>query len=130
MRHPVTATTAVRRYLDAWRAGDLTTVLDSYHPDLALTWPGSHPLAGDHVGLDAALTALAELQARTRRELVAAGPLARQPDGHVVVDVVERWSCPHPVDVSRSLRFRVVDGRIAACTVVEGDPGLVDRILG
>lgn len=130
MADPETATAVVRRYLDAWQAGDLTTVLDSYHPDLAVTWPGTHALAGEHAGLDAALTALAELQSRTRRELVATGPAVERPDGDVVVDVTERWSCPHPIDVSRSLTFRVLDGRIRGCAVVEGDPALVDRLLG
>lgn len=130
MADPETATAIVRRYLDAWQAGDLTTVLDAYHPDLALTWPGTHSLAGEHAGLDAALAALAELQTRTSREVVSVGPLSEGADGGVVVDVVERWSCPHPVDVSRSLTFRVLDGRIAACTVVEADPVLVDRTLG
>ncbi len=119
----------VRRYLDAWQSGDITTVLDSYHPDLTLHWPGTHPLAGDHVGLDAALTALAELQSRTSRAVVSVGPLEERADGSVVVDVVERWRCPDPIDVSRSLAFRVHDGTIAGCTVEEADAALVDRLL-
>jgi ketosteroid isomerase-like protein len=123
------ATDVVSRYLHAWRTGDLTTVLDSYHPELVLEWPGSHPLAGRHVGLAPALDALAALQARTVRVVVSIGSVIQQPGEWVAVDITERWSCPDPVAVSRSLWLRVADGRIVECVVEETDQELVDRLL-
>ena len=57
----------VRAYTDAWLAGDLAAVVDLYHDDLVLHYGGAHSLTGDHVGKDAALTALLTVQARTER---------------------------------------------------------------
>lgn len=116
----------VEAYLDAWGRGDIARVLGAYHPELTLVWPGDHPLAGEHAGLDAALTALAALQERTGRQLdrvVFVSPEA----GHVAAHVVERWACG---EVPRTLRFTTRDGQIAGCTVVEHDAALVARALG
>ncbi len=124
------ARSVVSRYLAAWHAGDLTAVLASYHPELVLEWPGSHTLAGRHAGLDHALGALAELQSRTGRVVTSIGPVERSDDGRIAVEVIERWSCPEPVEVSRLLTFDVADGRIVSCTVVEADQPLIDRLIG
>jgi ketosteroid isomerase-like protein len=113
---------AVERYLDAWGRGDLAGVLGSYHPDLTLVWPGSHPFAGEHAGLDAALTALAALQERTERRLDRVVSVTARAD-HVAAEIVERWTCG---EVARTLRFRTCDGRIRSCTVVEHDAASVD----
>ncbi len=117
--------TAVRRYLDAWGRGDLAGVLGSYHPELTLVWPGTHPLAGEHTGLDASLQALAALQERTGRRLGRVVSVTTQPD-HVAVEVVEQWSCG---EIGRTLRFTTCDGLIASCTVVEHDQRRVDAEL-
>ena len=50
----------VRRYAEAWRANDITAVFDLYHDDFVLHYFGRSPLAGDHVGKDAAISVLVE----------------------------------------------------------------------
>ena len=45
----------VRRYAAAWMANDIATVLGMYHDDFVLHYYGQSPLAGDHVGRDAAI---------------------------------------------------------------------------
>jgi ketosteroid isomerase-like protein len=116
---------AVERYLDAWGRGDLAAILGCYDAGLTLVWPGTHPLAGIHVGLDAALTALAALQERTGRALdrvAAVTPTASTVD----VEVAERWSIGV---VRRTLRFTTREGRIASCEVVEHDDAVVHALL-
>jgi ketosteroid isomerase-like protein len=115
----------VARYLDAWRDGDLVAVLGSYHPELTLVWPGSHDLAGEHVGLDASLHALAALQERTGRRLLRVVSIAPA-DGEVGVEVVEQWACG---EVRRTLGFTTRDGQIAGCTVVEHEPDRVHAAI-
>ena len=117
---------AVERYLDAWQRSDLVEILGAYDPALTLVWPGTHPLAGRHAGLEAALTALEALQARTRRSLARVVSVTSTA-GTVDVDVVERWSVG---EVHRTLRFTTNAGRIASCEVVEHDPARVHAAIG
>lgn len=115
----------VERYLDAWRDGDLVAVLGSYHPELTLVWPGSHDLAGEHVGLDASLHALAALQERSGRRLLRVESIEVGHD-EVGVEAVEQWTCGA---VRRTLRFTTRDGQIASCTVVEHEPDRVHAAI-
>ena len=61
----------VRRYAEAWKANDIATVLAMYHDDFVLHYFGESPLAGDHVGRDAAIATLMEATTRSRRQLDA-----------------------------------------------------------
>jgi len=123
-------TATLHRYLTAWGDGDVMTVLGSYHERLELRWPGSHRLSGTHSGRDAAVTALAELQAATGRVLAEVRSITPA-DGFADVEVVERWTVDgSTIDLPRLLRFGVRDGLIAWCSVTEHQPELVDRILG
>ena len=70
---------------------DLTTVVDLYHDDLVLHYGGSHSLTGDHVGKDAALTALLTVQARTDRVPIAVLDVMASAD-HATAWVRERWT--------------------------------------
>ena len=120
----------LHRYLTAWGDGDVMTVLGSYHERLELRWPGSHRLSGTHSGRDAAVTALAELQAATGRVLAEVRSITPA-DGFADVEVIERWTVDGAtVDLRRRLRFVVADDRIARCEVFELEPDLVDRVLG
>ena len=120
----------LHRYLTAWGDGDVMTVLGSYHERLELRWPGSHRLSGTHSGRDAAVTALAELQAATGRVLAEVRSITPA-DGFADVEVVERWTVDEAtVDVERRLQFGVRDDLIAWCEVFELEPELVDRVLG
>ncbi len=121
----------VETYLTAWQQTDLAGVLGAYHRDLLLHWPGDHDLAGEHRGLDAALTALAHLQSRTGRTLHEVRDVTV--DGaDVIARVVEHWQVPDdpaPFPVERRLVFTVADGSIAVCTVIEHDQAAVDAFL-
>jgi ketosteroid isomerase-like protein len=59
----------VRRYAEAWRANDIAAVFDLYHDDFVLHYFGDSPLAGDHVGKDAAISVLVEATQRSGRQL-------------------------------------------------------------
>lgn len=117
----------VRRYCDAWLAGDTGAVVAMYHPDLTLTWPGTHPLAGDYVGLDASLTALIALQDITGRRPIAVVDILVGSHSVMAV-VVERWNDGNAsLECTRVLDYTVADGRLRSCRVYEQDQVSVDR---
>lgn len=123
----VQASDVVRSYLDAWLAGDLGAVLEHYHPDLELVWPGSHPLAGHHVGGEASLGVLLRLGELTARVPVKVTGIFDGP-GSVIASVIERWSDGDQVmELSRALQFEVVDGLLRSCTVFDAEPDKVDE---
>jgi ketosteroid isomerase-like protein len=119
----------VRAYTDAWLAGDLATVVDLYHDDLVLHYGGSHSLTGDHVGKDAALTALLTVQARTDRVPVAVLDVMAS-DEYATAWVRERWTVDGvDQELTRVLVYRVADGKLAECWLYDTDSALVDRAL-
>ena len=59
----------VRRYAEAWKANDIPAVFDLSHDDFVLHYFGGSPLAGDHVGKDAAIRVLVEATRRSGRQL-------------------------------------------------------------
>jgi ketosteroid isomerase-like protein len=120
----------VRAYTEAWLSGDLDTVLALYHDDLVLHYGGNHSLTGDHVGRDAALTALLTIQARTERVPLEVIDVMSS-DDHAVAWVRERWTVggvPH--ELTRVLVFRVADDQLVECWLYDNDNALVDRALG
>ena len=64
---PMEPIDTVRRYAEAWRANDLNTVFDLYHDDFVLHYFGESPLAGEHVGKEAAISVLVEATQRSGR---------------------------------------------------------------
>jgi ketosteroid isomerase-like protein len=119
----------VERYADAWRAGDLTALRACYHPDFTLHYFGDHPLAGDHVGLAAALSTLAEVSRRTRRKLVRIVDVTAGPERAVVIarEAFERDGVVTELD--RVLVYRIEADLLAECWVYDGDQALVDGFL-
>jgi hypothetical protein len=118
--------TVIERYAEAWRDGDLATIIDCYHDDLTLHWFGANALSGDHAGKGAALAALGEFTRRTGRGLpkivaTMAGP-AR---GAIVAREVIGGT-----EVERTLVFTVRDGKLFECWVYDQDPVVVDRAVG
>jgi hypothetical protein len=114
----------LRRYADAWTAGDLATVLDLYHDDFVLHYFGESPLAGTHEGKDAALQALGLATARTDRVLVkVVDVLAGAELGALVV--VENLAGR---EVQRVLLYRVLDGKLGECWLYDQDQRFVDRL--
>ena len=126
-------TDVVRRYCDAWMAGDLDHIISAYHDDIVLHWPGRHRLAGDHVGLDAALAALGAAQQRAERQLIEVHDILEGEHG-VAVIVTERWTLrdpgESPVDLKRVLEYRVADGKLRECWIYESDQAAIDHLIG
>lgn len=120
----------VETYAQAWKAGDLPTMVGCYHDDFTLHYAGRNSLAGVHEGKAKALAVLAEVSRRTNRRLVEiadvlvggerAAILARElftRDGREAV-------------VERLLVYTAEDGKLRRCWVHESDQALADGFLG
>lgn len=126
----------VRRYCDAWQSGDVAALLDAYHDDVVLEWPGRHHLAGTHRGKAAALHALGSLQAATNRTLMQVRDVLVG-ESSVIATVTELWT-REPTDgdpvsgslhLDRALEYTVADGRILTCRIYETNQPAVDEWL-
>lgn len=119
----------VLRYARAWEAGDLAALYACYHPDFTLHYFGDHPLAGDHVGLAAAMAALAEVGRRTNRRLVRIIDVTAGPERAVIIarEAFERGGVVTELD--RVLVYAVKGDQLAECWVHDGDQALVDGFL-
>lgn len=118
----------LRRYADAWRQGDLDTLLDCYDDGFTLHNGGASRFAGTHVGKDAAVGAMAELSTIAPRELVAIDHVLVDDDGGalVVTETLRRDDADHTMQ--RLLRYRVAGGRLVECWLYESDQALVDHL--
>lgn len=118
----------LRRYAEAWAAGDIATVLDAYHPDFTLHYFGTSPLAGTHRGKDAALAALGEATARTDRQLIEVVDVLSGSDLGALV-VVERLGTGDDArEVRRILLYRTEHDALAECWLYDEDQAFVDRL--
>ena len=119
----------VRRYADAWSAGDAATVVSLYHDDIVLHWFGENPLAGDHVGKPAALAALGQMFARTKRGAPEIHDVLGS-ETHAAILAKEHWmDGDTPIAINRVLVFHVRDGLLSECWVYDEDQRGVDAIL-
>lgn len=118
---------AVRRYADAWAAGDLAAVIDAYDEAFVLHYFGRSSLAGTHVGRDAALAALATATTTTERELVAIDDVLGG-DGYGAIVARERLR--DVGEVRRVLLYRTVDDRLAECWLYDEDQRAIDDLWG
>lgn len=117
----------LRRYVDAWLAGDLATVVDGYDESFTLHYAGAHRFAGTHVGRDAALAVLAEVSVLAPRELVSVDEVLVGDRGAAVA-VTERLARDgESAEVRRLLRYRIAGGRFVECWLHELDPAVVDH---
>lgn len=119
---------AVQRYARAWAAGDMAAIVACYADDVVLHWGGANALSGDHVGKPAALTALAAFSQRTKRRLVRVVDVMAGAERGVVI-ALEALGEPS-VEVERMLVYRVADGLLAECWVLDRDQALIDRLIG
>jgi uncharacterized protein len=116
----------VRRYAEAWKTNDIATVLAMYHDDFVLHYFGESPLAGDHVGRDAAITTLMEATTRSRRQLDAIEDVL---GGDTFAAIVAREGVGEPTRVVRRLfLYTVRDGKLAECWLFDEDQRLIDRL--
>ena len=117
----------VRRYAEAWRANDIAAVIGLYHDDFVLHYFGHSPLAGDHVGKDAAISVLVEATQRSGRQLdeiedVLGGStfgaiVAREGIGRDGTRVVRRL-----------FLYTVRDGKLAESWLYDEDQRFVDTL--
>ena len=125
----VTTLEVLQRYAEAWQRGDVAVLVGSYHDDVVLHWFGHNPLAGEHRGKAAALAALADLQKRVSRRLVAVDDVLASADGGVLL-VRERFERDGRVgELARALVYRVRDEKLAECWVYDRDQRDVDEWL-
>lgn len=118
----------LRRYAAAWRGGDLGTLVDCYHPGFTLHYGGGSRFAGTHRGLDTALEVMAQVSSVAPRELVSVDEVLVGDNGGALV-VTERLTRDgESVELGRTLRYRVQDGRLAECWLFEHDRDTVDRL--
>jgi hypothetical protein len=118
----------LRRYAEAWLAGDLDTVLAAYGEDFVLHYFGASEFAGDHVGRDAALAVLAAVSVRAPRTLQSVDDILVSDDGGalVVTETLERDG--EAVTLHRVLRYRISHGQFRACWLLDEQQEVVDHL--
>jgi ketosteroid isomerase-like protein len=118
----------VRRYCEAWKAGDLPTLVDCYHDEIVLHYFGRSPLAGEHRGKAAALAVLAQVQQRTNRRLLEIHDVLAS-DDHVVILARERFERDgRTLETQRVLLYHVRDGKLAESWIYDDDQRAVDEM--
>jgi uncharacterized protein len=116
----------VRRYAEAWKANDIATVLAMYHDDFVLHYYGESPLAGDHVGRDAAIATLMEATTRSRRQLDAIEDVL---GGDTYAAIIAREGVGEPTRVVRRVfLYTVRDRKLAECWLFDEDQRLIDHL--
>lgn len=116
----------IRRYCEAWKTGDLATIVDCYHDELVLHYFGRSPLAGAHRGKAAALAVLATVQQRTNRQLVEIHDVLVSED-HAVVLARERFERDgRRLETNRVLVYHIRDGKLAEGWIYDDDQRAVD----
>ena len=120
----------VEAYAEAWRRGDLGTLVSLYHDDFTLHYGGANRLSGTHVGKDAALKALAEVSRATGRKLVEIVDVMAGTARATIV-ARERFDARGVVaELERVLVYRIADGCLRECWVYDADQAVVDRFIG
>ena len=124
----VDAGVVLRRYVDAWQGGDLERLVDCYHPDFTIHYAGTSRFAGVHAGRDAAIGVMAEVSILAARELLSVDQVLVDDRAGALV-VTERLTREgDSVVVQRTLLYRVSEGRLIECHLLEHDQPAVDHM--
>ena len=127
------ATDAVRevlqRYAAAWRRGDMLAIVDAYHAQFTLNYPGTHALAGRHVGKARALQVLAEFGRRTDRRLEEVIAVMAGPERGALLVRESIGPASRRIAVERLFVYTVQDGKLKECWVFDADPAEIARLL-
>jgi uncharacterized protein len=117
----------VRRYAEAWRANDIAAVFDLYHDDFVLHYFGDSPLAGDHVGKDAAISVLVEATQRSGRQLDEIEDVL---GGSTFGAIVAREGVGRDQTrvVRRVFLYTVRDGKLAESWLYDENQRLIDSL--
>ena len=117
----------LRRYADAWRAGDLDALIACYADDFTLHYAGATRFAGSHGGRDAALAVMAEVSTLAPRTLVSVDDVMVGGDGGALLVTEELTRGGESATIRRLLRSRIADGFLRECWLIEDDQSLVDH---
>ena len=118
------------RYCEAWGRGDLAAVLALYDEGFVLHYFGASAHAGDHVGKEAALQALAAVSAEARRELLGIDEILASDHGAVIVARERLGRAGESHEIRRLFRYRIARDRFTECWLYDEDQALVDRLWG
>lgn len=119
----------IGRYAAAWRVGDLAGLRACYHPDFTLHYFGVNSLAGEHAGLEAALSAMSKIGRRAERRLLKIQDVLV---GEHKAAILARESFTRgnlTADVDRVLVYAAQDALLRHCWVYDADQPLMDRFL-
>jgi uncharacterized protein len=116
----------LRDYADAWLAADLERIVGAYHEDVVLHYMGESPLAGSHVGRDAAFAALGQASQRSARRLIEIEDVLVGAALGAILAVEELGDPPRRV--RRVLIYRVQDGQLRECWLYDEDQRFVDAL--
>ena len=126
-----TAAEVMQAVYDAWLRKDQETVDAAFASNLRFVIPGSHPLAGEYVGLDEAVRLRERLQDRFDRDSVRVTEISPVTDEVARLDVefagVDRKET-FPVRVAQWYRLDG-RGRIREVTLEPTDPAAWDRLF-
>jgi hypothetical protein len=125
----VSADHVIHRYADAWRRGDLASIVACYHDEFTLHYFGNNPLSGDHVGREASLAALREISLKTNRKLIELIDVMVGPERCAVL-VREAFSRDgQTTEIDRVLIYTIKDNLLRECWVYDSDQARVDEFL-
>lgn len=117
----------LRRYVDAWQAGDLDALIACYADDFTLHYAGTSRFAGTHSGRDAALVAMAEVSTVAPRTLRSVDDVLAGDHGGALVVTEELSREGESTLLRRVLRYRVADGLLRECWLLETEQAIVDH---
>lgn len=118
----------LRRYVGAWQRSDLATLIDCYHDEFTLHYGGASRFAGTHRGRDAAVAVMAEVSTVAPRELVSIDVVLSSDRAGAVVATERLTRGDETAEVTRTLQYRVRDGRLVECWLLEHDQATVDHL--
>jgi ketosteroid isomerase-like protein len=119
----------LRRYIDAWLAGDFPGMLATYADDFILHWYGDNPFAGTKSGKQAAVEALMAFTQKTDRKLLGIVDVMAGPERAIAVVREQITAAAETRDVERVLVYRVENDLLAECWVYDQDQRFIDRAL-
>lgn len=121
----------VTAYAAAWAAGTPEVAWSFYADDVVMRLPGRGPLAGEHRGRVAVVEAISALLARTDGQPVTIEVVDQLTSANrvtlVLREVVSRGAIL--LDLRRVNLYEVLDGKISAIDVFEGDQYEVDEFF-
>jgi ketosteroid isomerase-like protein len=121
------AAVVLRRYARAWRTADLHTLIDCYHDEFTLHYGGGSRFAGTRQGRDAAVAVMAEVSTVAPRELVSVDVVLSSDSAGALVATERLTRGDETAVVTRTLQYRVRDGRLIECWLLEHDQAAVDH---